>query len=238
MVVLPRYHRIGVYYRSKRPTRYIHFIISNTFYLTQPVQMPPRRRQKIKLGHPKLKKARKNGSQSSKLLADWEEAEEEWCEDECNSISQALTQAASTSAMEGVFESIEDNVHGVAPEFDTEPVIEESDGETTDGSDSHSSLSSRLDDVVQIPGNYNRRRRMQEERKWAEVIEPMFKAFFICQRLTKEWSHSDTWNRDLKTVCRCSMAKKHVRTLDVDDILSTSFHLLFFHLLFFYQIFL
>ena len=78
--------------------------------------------------------------------------------------------------------------------------------------------------MVVVRGHYNRQRRMREEMKWAEVIEPMFKAFMIFRTLTREWSHGDTWNRDNRPDCRCSMAKKNIRSLDVYDILSTSYY--------------
>ena len=107
-------------------------LISNkliSINLLQPQRnMPPRRRSTFSLARTKLKKPRKSTSESSRILAEWEEAEEEWCEDECNHLSHALTQTASTSALEdGLLALVEDNSNTSACYIglNLEPVVEE-----------------------------------------------------------------------------------------------------------------
>ena len=191
--------------------------------LLQPQRnMPPRRRSTFSLARTKLKKPRKSTSESSRLLAEWEEAEEEWCEDECNHLSHALTQTASTSALEdGLLASVQDDGNSSACDdgLDPEPVVEELEVET-DGYDSETSVEFQVEEDVQARGHNNRQRRIREERKWAEIIERMFKAFMQCQTQTRQWTHPESRNRDLKAICSCSMAKEHVRQVDVYDILS------------------
>lgn len=183
--------------------------------------MPPRRRPKVSNTNTKVKKTRKTTNQSSQLLAEWEDVEGEWCQHECNQLSRALTQSVSTSLLGDEQRSLRgsDDDH---PHFDgdTEPLTNESDIETSYEDESDASVNSFGGAFAQMRGAINRKRRIRGDRQWAEVIQPMFKAFMKVKLLTREWSHSETWNQDFKAECRCSIAKKHIRQIDIYDILS------------------
>lgn len=183
--------------------------------------MPPRRRPKITFSNTQFKKRRKAVNQSSQLLAEWEGVEEDWCENECNTLSQALTQSASTSALDNDHTDFMGIDHDPLPfDGDFERHTNESDVETTYSDQSEESLESFRGASVPVRGDINRKRRIREDRQWAEAIESMFKAFMKCKHLTRQWSHPETWNQDYKSECRCSLAKKCVRQMELYDILS------------------
>lgn len=188
--------------------------------------MPPRRRAKVSRANTQFKKPRKAANRSSRLLAEWQEVEGDWCDNKCNILSEALTQNASTSALgdEHIdfvdFERESNPIDGLL-----EPVTEESEVETEYEDESEASLECFDEPVAQSRGDVNRKRRIREERQWSEVIEPMFKAFMKCKLLTRQWSDPETWKIDSKPDCRCSIAKRRVCELELYDILGQS-HLL------------
>lgn len=183
--------------------------------------MPPQHRQNLSHSFSRLKKGRRPASQSSKLLSEWEEVEEEWCNQECNTLSRAVTQPESTSASPyddiAIVHNDDDDAH---MEICPSSASEESEVETNYDDESQSSVSSGGGVVSHIIGDMNRRRRIRENAQWAEVIKPMFKAFMKCKLSTGDWSDPQRWNHDFKAKCRCPIAKIRVRQVDLFDILS------------------
>ncbi|EGG08694.1 uncharacterized protein MELLADRAFT_61722 [Melampsora larici-populina 98AG31] len=178
-----------------------------------------------------LKKPRYNSSQSSRMLSEWEKAEEDWCNKKCESLSRALMQTEvprpSTSTADDLDLVNEDDeldydhqFHVEDNEDDQSPSdINESDTKSNDSQQSIASSPGTGSVVTAATGDMNQKRRIREERQWNEVIEPMFKVFMLCKQITFNWSRAD-WDLDRKAECRCSAAKKRTRHVAMLDILS------------------
>ncbi|KAH9808472.1 hypothetical protein DFH28DRAFT_909578 [Melampsora americana] len=181
-----------------------------------------------------LKKPKNKSSQSSQMLSEWNKIEEDWCEKRCDLLSRGLIQmeaSRSSSSAPIVFDVLNDEnddfehqipVHNYDND-DPPSDISLSDTESTVSHDSEQSIASNPETgcvVTAVTGDYNQRRRVREEQQWQEVIEPMFKAYMVCKQLTFNWSRAATWNFDWKEDCRCSVAKKRIRYLDMVDILT------------------
>ncbi|EGF97594.1 uncharacterized protein MELLADRAFT_69891 [Melampsora larici-populina 98AG31] len=190
--------------------------------------MAPRSTSNRLLPKNRLEKPKQKSSKSLKELSEMDKAEEEWCHNECDQLSRVLSQprdtvtSTSTSVVNdfffiegnpGDYNSEDDNMNQVSsPEID-------SGTESEDSEQSIASLSGVGCVVTAAVGDYNRKRRIREERQWQDVIEPMFRCFMRCKLLTFDWSQPETWNIDLKDPCRCPASKKRVRELDLIDIL-------------------
>ncbi|EGG13205.1 uncharacterized protein MELLADRAFT_114798, partial [Melampsora larici-populina 98AG31] len=180
-----------------------------------------------------LKKARYNSSQSSQMLSNWDKIEEDWCNKKCNRLSQALIQTEaptpSTSDLNNLdlldqgnefnfgYQDYVNNDEDDEPP--SEPTSEISDSDTKSVESQQSIASTGGVVVTATFGDTNQKCRIREERQWQEVIEPMFKVFMLCKKVTLNWSRVD-WNLDRKPPCRCSVAKKRIRHLAMIDILT------------------
>ncbi|EGG10097.1 uncharacterized protein MELLADRAFT_60541 [Melampsora larici-populina 98AG31] len=160
-----------------------------------------------------LKKPRHNSSQSSQMLLEWEQIEENWCTQKCDSLSPALIQnvAPRPSTSQPYFDSdmpndeneldyeyqhhFEDDNKDDPPSSDPESNTESNDSQQSIASNPGTGIT-----VTAASGITNQMRRIREEKQWQEVIAPMFKVFMLCKQETFNWSRSN-WDLDRKDQC-------------------------------------
>lgn len=186
--------------------------------------MAPLSRKNPSLPQNRVKKTRKRNTENSRLLEEWERAEESYCEQQCTQIIRNLTQVKA-SASGSVPVEIEEDATDIFTHQesifecnnDTSTTDTESESESVDSQLTHSSTG---EVVTRITSDINRSRRIREDFQWQQVIAPMFKTFMLCADRTSEWSRQESWNCDFKAECRCSQAKRRTRDVELFDILS------------------